>query len=404
MTLLPALIPTGDADSGPPPTPGDLTITALARLDPLSKIPEILLTVTNNGLFNLVGLTDASFERGTGSAVPTNCTISSSTDESLDGTHSLKMVCQETGPGQMSVRLGPYAIQPDIDYFITANVRGGTARTIEVASEYYAGDSFLGDGALISQVDSDTTWWSPTPFSDAMSPVLADSMYLTVTVLAAVGPLSVPTAPTVTPTGTTGSSVYGYVVTSRNAYGETTQSATTKTTTGNATLGGGNYNALSWSADADATESVIYRGVPGDYGDLPDFFPTYADLWSMVPTYADLITYVGEFDFVATVAAPTTTYHDAIPGPLSPPTPPRGNTTGEPAFVDEVGIFPGPVTEWFITPAGSVAIVRSDGLYVLGASPLFPLEFKGGLVATIRDFTAPYGVPVHYVAELSVPA
>lgn len=47
----------------------------------------------------------------------------------------------------------------------------------------------------------------------------------------------------------------------------------------------------------------------------------------------------------------------------------------------------------------SAVILRSDGQYVLGASPLAPLAFPTGSTSvTIVDRSAPYGLPVSYVA------
>lgn len=408
MTLplvLPAWIPTEGIGPTPPPppTPAQPTVvTAAVNADCAPRlpgdVPAIEITVTNNGNFNLVGTQDASFESGTGSAVPTNCTISSSTDQALDGSYSLKLVCLATAPGAMSVRLGPYPVQADFEYTVTANVRGGTARSIEIVPEFYAGDSFLANGATITQEDSDSAWWSPAPFAQATSPEMADAMYLSVTVIGALGPLTPPVGLTVTPTGTTGSTIYGYVITATDAYGETTPSATATTTTANATLSGSNYNALAWTADAGAADYNIYRGDPADCGELTSYFANVAAMWTEVATCAELIDYVGFFEFVATVSTPS--YHDTNPGPLAPPYPPGSNTTGEPAYIDEVGIMPGDVDEWTITPPGSVVILRSDGTYVLGASPLFPLSFGGGRVVTILDPTAAYGLPVTYVALL----
>ncbi|MGH7233843.1 MAG: beta strand repeat-containing protein, partial [Candidatus Saccharimonadales bacterium] len=76
--------------------------------------------------------------------------------------------------------------------------------------------------------------------------------------------LAVPAAPTVTPTGTTGSTSYSYTVAAVNAYGgETPASSAGSTTTGNATLSYGNYNAISWSSVSGASSYDIYRTVGG---------------------------------------------------------------------------------------------------------------------------------------------
>jgi hypothetical protein len=71
------------------------------------------------------------------------------------------------------------------------------------------------------------------------------------------------TPPTVVPTGTAGTTHYGYKVTATNAAGETLPSTEGTTTTGNAALTGVNYNALTWSAVAGATGYKVYGRASG---------------------------------------------------------------------------------------------------------------------------------------------
>lgn len=64
----------------------------------------------------------------------------------------------------------------------------------------------------------------------------------------------------VNPTGTTGSTFYTYMVVAR--YGETIWAPAlvpVRTTTGNATLDGTNYNAVQWTGDATASHYDVYR-------------------------------------------------------------------------------------------------------------------------------------------------
>ncbi len=77
--------------------------------------------------------------------------------------------------------------------------------------------------------------------------------------------LSVPGAPTVTPTGSTSNGItYSYTITAVNAYGaETTASTAGTTNLGYNTLTTSAYNQLSWSAVAGATTYNIYRTVSG---------------------------------------------------------------------------------------------------------------------------------------------
>ncbi len=71
--------------------------------------------------------------------------------------------------------------------------------------------------------------------------------------------LSAPTTPSVTPTGTTGSTAWYYVITALNSEGETTGSGVGVTTVGNAVLSGSNYNALAWTAVSGAVSYNVYR-------------------------------------------------------------------------------------------------------------------------------------------------
>lgn len=70
--------------------------------------------------------------------------------------------------------------------------------------------------------------------------------------------LATPGTPTVTPTGTTGSTAYSYRISALNDVGETLAGVAGTTSTGNATLSASNYNAISWSAVAGATRYNIY--------------------------------------------------------------------------------------------------------------------------------------------------
>lgn len=72
---------------------------------------------------------------------------------------------------------------------------------------------------------------------------------------------------TVTPTGTSGSTAYSYIVTAFNDQGETVGTTGT-TATGNATLSSTNYNALSWDAVTNATGYNIYGRKASGYGEV----------------------------------------------------------------------------------------------------------------------------------------
>lgn len=66
-------------------------------------------------------------------------------------------------------------------------------------------------------------------------------------------------APTVTPTGTAGTTDYSYEVVAIPSYGGATSGAITQTATGNATLSSTNYNALSWTAPTGGTGTISYN-------------------------------------------------------------------------------------------------------------------------------------------------
>jgi hypothetical protein len=73
--------------------------------------------------------------------------------------------------------------------------------------------------------------------------------------------LATPSAPTVTPMGTTGSTTYQYQIVALDGLGGyTAASPVTTITNGNATLSSTNYNAISWPAVPGAVGYAVYRG------------------------------------------------------------------------------------------------------------------------------------------------
>lgn len=88
------------------------------------------------------------------------------------------------------------------------------------------------------------------------------------------GPLpsiSAPAAPTVTPTGATGSTAYAYAVAALDGDGgETAASPVASISNGVASLSASDYNAVSWSAVTDAVAYAVYRtasaGTPNTTG------------------------------------------------------------------------------------------------------------------------------------------
>ncbi|MDD3005957.1 MAG: hypothetical protein PHX30_00005 [Candidatus Pacebacteria bacterium] len=75
--------------------------------------------------------------------------------------------------------------------------------------------------------------------------------------------LATPSSVAVAPVGTAGSTTYGYRISAINDNGQTLASATTTTTTGNATLSSTNYNRVSWGAVAGATGYKVYGRTSG---------------------------------------------------------------------------------------------------------------------------------------------
>jgi hypothetical protein len=87
-------------------------------------------------------------------------------------------------------------------------------------------------------------------------------------------PLDTPSAPTVVPQGTPGSTTWGYKVAAFSQAGETLASTEGQTTTGAATLSGTNFNRVSWDAVPGAVKYAVYRstagGTPSSTGKLAE--------------------------------------------------------------------------------------------------------------------------------------
>ena len=73
--------------------------------------------------------------------------------------------------------------------------------------------------------------------------------------------IATPSAPTITPQGTTGASTWTYKIEALNRDQTSIASAAGSTTTGNATLSSTNFNRLTWTAVTGATAYRIYRTV-----------------------------------------------------------------------------------------------------------------------------------------------
>lgn len=105
--------------------------------------------------------------------------------------------------------------------------------------------------------------------------------------------ISTPSAPVVTPTGTAGSTTYQYRIVAVTYDGrDSINSATGQTTTGNATLSGTNFNALSWSAVTAAASYKVLKFVSGSWQLLAGNIAatTYNDTGVATPSAYTLIT------------------------------------------------------------------------------------------------------------------
>ena len=264
-----------------------------------------------------------------------------------------------------------YLVNPSTVYTFTAAYRAAiTSETVAVWVEWYDDtDTFISASVGTAFSDSDTAWNAISPLQQATSPSNATQAYILHVIEDATGGIAIPAEPTVTPTGTTGSTLWHYGITAYNAQGETPLSAVQTTSTGNATLSGTNYNALSWSADTDASGYNVYRSPAATCDNILTDFVNCADLVTDFATCADLITYIPELFYIGTT---TGTSLDDTGLSETSQTPPTVNITGETHYVDEVGLFEGVATTWIDAQGGYLQVLRSDGNYVLGASPLFP--------------------------------
>lgn len=88
---------------------------------------------------------------------------------------------------------------------------------------------------------------------------------LVITVYDDLPPLTAPSAPTVTPTGTSGATTWTYKIVAKKSSTSQFSAASSggTTTIGNATLSSTNYNRIAWTAVSDANQYDIYRTAAG---------------------------------------------------------------------------------------------------------------------------------------------
>jgi hypothetical protein len=328
--------------------------------------------------------------------------LSDSGSVSLDG--FLSLAAQFVGTGaesSMSVRLGPYSLDGGVVYTVMANLRAASVGApVTVTLEEYAED-----GSVIGTIsggggDVAGTWLIPPGiFNFGTSPPRSTFGYIVIEWTGLPAALVPPSPITVTPTGSTGSTSWAYAVTALNSLGESLPSMPGITGTGVVTLTGSHTNVVSWPAVAGAASYNVYRATEPSYAEFFATFASYADLEGAFANYDDLFTmFFGGFQLLGNTAA--TSFTD-LGSAVENQALPTENTTGVTHFVDEVGLFIGQVAAWSNIPPGTITIRRSDGEYVRGASPLFPISFASAGTSTIVDLDAPYGVESTYVAALT---
>lgn len=373
-------------------------VEAVGQIDPVSGLPEILVTVLNTQAFNLVGEDDGSFEHGIGSAVPTNCVIETTTDQADDGTHSLLMRCIATGPGAMWVTLGPYPIAPNTQITaMVAYLANFIGRDCETEVLFYDNTN-TEVGFASSGPSHEGAGWEYLRCS-VVSPSTATHMFIRPVVLAPSGALDIPSGVTVTPVGTPGTTTWSYILSGRSHYGTTLPSAPGQTVIGPAVLNGTNYLEINATVDAGTGTVDVYRSQPSTCQSIANDFATCADLLAVFPTCADLFSIIVDYVLVATDTFLPWADQGAVAGTQTPPT---EDTSGEIHYIDEVGLFLGFVNDWFMTPPGTIKVLRNGSDYVLGASPLYPLPLGvNAASAAVIDRTAPYGEISSYTAVLT---
>jgi hypothetical protein len=166
-------------------------------------------------------------------------------------------------------------------YAYLVNFANSTLQVFDLGGAYI--QQLQAGGAEVGTLTVDTN--ASVNGSESITGSLGVGTSLNVAGAGALGSLTIsgiaqPTSPTVTPTGTTGSTNYSYAIQAFNSSGQSSSSTPTQTTTGNATLSATNYNAISYSAVTGATGYNIYRtasnGTPSTTGLIGSVYNTPA--------------------------------------------------------------------------------------------------------------------------------
>jgi hypothetical protein len=173
--------------------------------------------------------------------------------------------------------------------------------------------------------------------------------------------LATPAAPVVTRQGTAGTTTYSYQIVATSYDGrDSIPSPTGQTTTGNATLSGTNYNALTWSAVTAAASYKVLKFVSGTWQLLAGGITgtTYSDTGSATPTAYTVSTVNpgGELQGTATTVTSLTSS-----GPVIAQTVQANAATGGVTAARFIGMVPiggptspyvGTVGDWGMDSAG----------------------------------------------------
>lgn len=151
-----------------------LTPTLVAT--PSDATGSIVIAITNSPV-NLLPAADASLEVGLGTWVANaNCSVTQSTTQALDGTHSLRL--SSTAAGDMSAKNTAIAVSPSTQYTALTSFRAGaSARSCRVTIQWLTAAMAAISTSVGTSVADTTTGWTQV-FVTATSPSNAAFAYI----------------------------------------------------------------------------------------------------------------------------------------------------------------------------------------------------------------------------------